>query len=177
MTRFLPLLLLAGCADGSPAQDGSVRIVRREDGATEVESSRGGTWRTVARLRSERPLAAGAEERGARFDGSGPLHVEVPGKKSLALFPGIEFLEGAEASSADRRRPEPWKITVPLMAFEVDGILVALLWSGAARPQFEAGGRKAVLLYDCGGGFRWTLPGGPGATIYEARPLWSSVFG
>jgi len=59
-------------------------------------------------------------------------------KKSAALFPGLEFLESDEVSSSERDAappinlrlvPHPYKITVPLMAVEHDGCLVALLWN------------------------------------------------
>src|SRR5207249_1398994 len=71
------------------------------------------------------------------------IKFEAEGKRTMALFPGLEFLEGEERSSsdrdargllADRRRPEPWKVTVPLMAYEVDGFLIMVLWKQDALP-------------------------------------------
>ena len=57
--------------------------------------------------------------------------------KDFAIFPGLEYLEGAEASSSerdlayplsDRRIPAPHKITAPLMAVQGRDTLMALLW-------------------------------------------------
>jgi len=57
--------------------------------------------------------------------------------KSLALFPGLEYLEGRECSSSgrdngprfsNRYAPHPYKITIPLMAIEADNCLVGLMW-------------------------------------------------
>ncbi len=118
---------------------------------------------------------------GSRIDLDGDVQIEVLGKRSMALFPGLEFLEGDEFSSSDReargplaarRRPEAWKVTVPLMAYEVDGVLVSLMWKGDGRPFFEARERNrmgvrgpCVLLVEAG------------ATIYEAVPRWTQTFG
>ena len=61
-------------------------------------------------------------------------------RKSFAIFPGIEYLEGDEASSStrdlapplnDRRVPVAYKITTPLMAVQGQDALVALLWDAA----------------------------------------------
>ena len=57
--------------------------------------------------------------------------------KSLATFPGLEFLEGNEASSSTRDAvppinnrlvPHPYKITMPLMAIEYKKTLIGLIW-------------------------------------------------
>jgi len=57
--------------------------------------------------------------------------------KRMALFPGLEYLEGDEESSstldfapvlANRTVPHPYKVTIPLMAVETPDALVALLW-------------------------------------------------
>ncbi len=122
------------------------------------------------------------------FETQRELFVEVLGKKTAALFPGLDFLEGGEFSSsdrdahgalADRRRPEAYKITVPLMAYEADGVLVSLMWSGNARLFFEAreknrmslGPTKTVI----------TMTGAmlieDGATISDAVPRWIAMFG
>ena len=58
-------------------------------------------------------------------------------RKEFAVFPGLEYLEGDEASSSerdlayplcDRRVPARRKVAAPLMAVQGDGALVALLW-------------------------------------------------
>ena len=58
-------------------------------------------------------------------------------KKSFAIFPGLEFLEGEEASSSTRDAappinnrlvPHPYKITMPLMAIEHKKALIGLIW-------------------------------------------------
>jgi hypothetical protein len=58
--------------------------------------------------------------------------------KSFGLFPGLEFLEGDEASSSPRDAappinnrlvPHPYKITIPLMAVEHSKVLVGLVWN------------------------------------------------
>jgi len=57
--------------------------------------------------------------------------------KRMALFPGLEYLEGNEESSStldaappinNRLVPHPYKVTIPLMAVETQDALVALLW-------------------------------------------------
>ena len=59
------------------------------------------------------------------------------GRKTAALFPGLEFLEGDEPSSSprdvappnnNRLVPHPYKITIPLMAVEHKKTLVGLAW-------------------------------------------------
>ncbi len=61
-------------------------------------------------------------------------------EKDFALFPGLEYLEGEEASSStrdlapplnDRRVPAVHKITTPLMAVQGDDAMVALLWDAS----------------------------------------------
>ena len=58
-------------------------------------------------------------------------------RKTAALFPGLEFLEGDERSSSprdvapphnNRLVPHPYKITIPLMAVEHKRTLVGLVW-------------------------------------------------
>ncbi|MBM3475875.1 MAG: hypothetical protein FJX75_21620 [Armatimonadetes bacterium] len=58
-------------------------------------------------------------------------------RKDFAIFPGLEYLEGAEESSStrdlapplnDRRVPAAFRITTPLMAVQGEDSLVALLW-------------------------------------------------
>ena len=59
-------------------------------------------------------------------------------KKTAALFPGLEFLESDERSSSTRDAappldnrlvPHPYKITVPVMAVEMQKTLVGLIWN------------------------------------------------
>lgn len=59
-------------------------------------------------------------------------------KKTAALFPGLEFLEGDEPSSNTRDAapplnnrlvPHPYKITVPVMAVEIQKSVVGIAWN------------------------------------------------
>ena len=59
-------------------------------------------------------------------------------KKTAALFPGLEFLENDERSSSTRDAapplnnrlvPHPYKITVPVMAVEMQKSLVGIIWN------------------------------------------------
>jgi hypothetical protein len=59
-------------------------------------------------------------------------------KKTAALFPGLEFLENDERSSSardaappldNRLVPHPYKITVPVMAVEMQKTLVGIIWN------------------------------------------------
>jgi hypothetical protein len=63
-------------------------------------------------------------------------------RKSYALFPGLEFLEGDEISSSTRDAdppinlrlaPHPLKVTVPLIAIEDNSYLVGLMWDQLQR--------------------------------------------
>ena len=59
-------------------------------------------------------------------------------KKTAALFPGLEFLENEERSSSTRDAapplnnrlvPHPYKITVPVMAVEMQKSVVGIIWN------------------------------------------------
>ena len=59
-------------------------------------------------------------------------------KKTAALFPGLEFLENDERSSSTRDAappfdnrlvPHPYKITVPVMAVEMQKSIVGIIWN------------------------------------------------
>ena len=59
-------------------------------------------------------------------------------KKTAAIFPGLEFLESDERSSSardaappldNRLVPHPYKITVPVMAVEMQKTLVGIIWN------------------------------------------------
>ena len=59
-------------------------------------------------------------------------------KKTAALFPGLEFLENDERSSSardaappldNRLVPHPYKITVPVMAVEMQKSVVGIIWN------------------------------------------------
>ena len=63
-------------------------------------------------------------------------------KKTAALFPGLEFLEGTERSSNPRDAapphdnrlvPHPYKITVPTMAVEIEKTVVGIIWNPLAQ--------------------------------------------
>jgi hypothetical protein len=165
MRRLLPLLLLAhGCSGASGLRWSDVPATPIGP-APEILSS-GPTW---LRFRVDRELV-----------------LEVPGTRTMALFPGLEYLEGAEISSsdrdakgpfADRRRPDPAKVTVPLMAFEVGGVLVALMWKDGAKPYFEAREKNRMGLTPVAGPVEALLLVEPGATVLDAVPRWTELFG
>ena len=61
-----------------------------------------------------------------------------PEKKTAALFPGLEFLENDERSSSTRDAasplnnrlvPHPYKVTVPVMAVEIQKSIVGIIWN------------------------------------------------
>ena len=61
-----------------------------------------------------------------------------PEKKTASLFPGLEFLENDERSSSPRDAappldnrlvPHPYKITVPVMAVEMQKSIVGIIWN------------------------------------------------
>jgi len=165
MRRLLPVLLLAhGCAAPAGLRWDSAPV--RAGGPLPEVRSAGPTW---MRFRLDRELV-----------------LDVPGRRTMALFPGLEFLEGAEVSSsdrdvrgpmADRRRPDPSTVTVPLMAVEVDGALIALMWSGGSRPFFEARESTRMGLVPPPGGADAVLVVEPGATVLDAVPRWLDHFG
>lgn len=158
--------------------------MRSDSGAYEITT--GGKIRVRFRVDPSRLEVLSTTPTQIRFRSSAMIRFEVPGTRSRALFPGLEFLEGAERSSsprdargplADRRRPEAWKITVPLMAYEIDGVLVALLWRRGARATFEAQETNLMALEPEEGKFEAILQVEPGATIYDAVPRWTEAFG
>ena len=176
MSRIALLLLLAtGCSTGGLAvteESGWIEI--RTDGRVRVAfPSRG------LHLRQLSPTQL-------RIWSAQEIKFDVSGTRSMALFPGLEFLEGAERSSsdrdargplADRRRPEPWKVTVPLMAYEIDGVLVALMWKEGGKPFFDAREKNEMGLAPSDKGIEMILHVEPGATIYDAVPRWVETFG
>jgi hypothetical protein len=165
MRRLLPLLLLAhGCSSASGLRWEDAPAVPLGP-APEILSS-GPTW---LRFRLDRELV-----------------LDVSGTRTMALFPGLEFLEGAERSSsdrdakgpfADRRRPDPAMVTVPLMAYEVGGVLVALMWKDGAKPYFDAGEKNRMGLTPAAGPVEALLLAEPGATVLDAVPRWTEFFG
>ncbi len=65
-------------------------------------------------------------------------HKSMRDKKAAALFPGLEFLENEEPSSNPRDAapplnnrlvPHPYKITVPVMAVELQKSIVGIAWN------------------------------------------------
>lgn len=65
-------------------------------------------------------------------------HKSTREKKTAALFPGLEFLEGDEPSSNTRDAapplnnrlvPHPYKITIPVMAVEMQKSVVGIAWN------------------------------------------------
>ncbi|RKU16671.1 hypothetical protein C6501_05295 [Candidatus Poribacteria bacterium] len=75
-------------------------------------------------------------------------------KKTAALFPGLEFLEGDEPSSNTRDAapplnnrlvPHPYKITVPVMALEMQKSVVGIAWNPLQSWDGEAQNVSAVF--------------------------------
>jgi len=165
MRRLLPLLLLVhGCATSTGLRLEDARV--KTTGPAPEILARGPTW---LRFRVDREFV-----------------LEVPGTRTLALFPGLEFLEGPEPSSsdrdakgplADRRRPDPAKVTVPLIAYEVDGALVALMWKDGTKPYFEAREKNLMGLAPAAGPIEALLVIEPGAGVLDAVPRWTQFFG
>jgi hypothetical protein len=76
--------------------------------------------------------------------------------KDFALFPGLEYLEGSEASSSprdlapplhDRRVPAPLKIACPVMAVQGGDALTALLWD--PQQEWAPGQRLPAARFLC----------------------------
>jgi hypothetical protein len=180
VTRLSALVVLLDCATAGPQEEAHLRVVPLREGI-EIAVRRGGEWRAVARASGAGLAPASVAARRALLSVTSAVSVEVPGRRAMALFPGLEFLEGNEPSSSDRdahgplsdrRRPDPWKVTVPLMAYEVEGALVMLMWKGDARPFFEA--REKNLMSVTGSA---VLLVEDGASIYDAVPRWTETFG
>lgn len=75
-------------------------------------------------------------------------------RKDLAIFPGLEYLEGGEVSSStrdilypgsNRAVPHPLRITVPVMAVENAGFVTALGW--AIQDQWDGAHRYTNALF------------------------------
>ena len=75
-------------------------------------------------------------------------------KKTAALFPGLEFLEGDEPSSNTRDAapplnnrlvPHPYKVTVPVMAVEMQKSVVGIAWDPLQSWDGEAQNVSAVF--------------------------------
>ena len=65
-------------------------------------------------------------------------HKSTREKKTAALFPGLEYLEGDEPSSNirdaapplnNRLVPHPYKITIPVMAVEIQKSVIGIAWN------------------------------------------------
>ena len=76
-------------------------------------------------------------------------------RKDFAIFPGLEYLEGDEWSSSerdlapplnDRRVPEAYKITTPLMAVQGNDTLAALLWD--EKQEWASGEKHPAAHFD-----------------------------
>lgn len=92
-----------------------------------------GRFRVEAHLLADRPL-------GLRHFSGPKVRAGDQGfgkRKDIAIFPGLEYLEGDEHSSSERdlvfplswrEVPAPHKIAAPIMAVEGRGRLVAVLW-------------------------------------------------
>ncbi len=81
-------------------------------------------------------------------------HKSTREKKTAALFPGLEFLEENEPSSNtrdaapplnNRLAPHPYKITVPVMAVEVQKSVVGIAWNPLQSWDGEAQNVSAVF--------------------------------
>ena len=112
---------------------------RGEDGVLWSYEARFSLSEESKRLKVEYSLTADQERELIAFNG--PILYAGDGafgeRKTAALFPGLEFLEGDEPSSStrdvappnnNRLVPHPYKITIPLMAVEHKKTLVGLAW-------------------------------------------------
>ncbi len=112
---------------------------RSEDGVLWSYEARFSLSEESKRLKVEYSLTADQERELIAFNG--PILYAGDGafgeRKTTALFPGLEFLEGDEPSSStrdvgpphnNRLVPHPYKITIPLMAVEHKKTLVGLTW-------------------------------------------------
>ena len=110
-----------------------------EDGVLWSYEARFSLSEESKRLKVEYSLTADQERELIAFNG--PILYAGDGtfgeRKTAALFPGLEFLEGDEPSSSprdvappnnNRLVPHPYKITIPLMAVEHKRTLVGLAW-------------------------------------------------
>ncbi len=112
---------------------------RGEDGVLWSYEARFSLSEESKRLKVEYSLTADQERELIAFNG--PILYAGDGafgeRKTAALFPGLEFLEGDEPSSStrdvappnnNRLVPHPYKITIPLMAVEHKKTLVGVVW-------------------------------------------------
>ncbi len=112
---------------------------RDDDGVLWTYEARFSLSDEFKRLEVEYSLTADQERELIAFNG--PILYAGDGafgkRKTAALFPGLEFLEGDEFSSSprdvappnnNRLVPHPYKITVPLMAVEHKETLIGLVW-------------------------------------------------
>ena len=112
---------------------------RDEDGVLWSYEARFSLSEESKRLKVEYSLTADQERELIAFNG--PILYAGDGtfgdRKTAALFPGLEFLEGDEPSSStrdvappnnNRLVPHPYKITIPLMAIENKKTLIGLVW-------------------------------------------------
>ena len=112
---------------------------RGEDGVLWSYEARFSLSEESKRLNVEYSIAADQARELLAFNG--PILYAGDGafgeRKTAALFPGLEFLEGDEPSSSPRDAappnnnrlvPHPYKITIPLMAVEHKKTLVGLVW-------------------------------------------------
>ena len=81
-------------------------------------------------------------------------HKGMRDKKAAALFPGLEFLENEEPSSNPRDAapplnnrlvPHPYKITVPVMAVELQKSIVGIAWNPLESWDGEAQNVSAIF--------------------------------
>ena len=112
---------------------------RGEDGVLWSYEARFSLSEESKRIKVEYSLTADQERELIAFNG--PILYAGDGtfgeRKTAALFPGLEFLEGEEPSSSERDVappnnnrlvPHPYKITIPLMAVEHKKTLIGLAW-------------------------------------------------
>ncbi len=109
-----------------------------------------GSLRVVLRLDARRHLSLRALRGPAVMVGDGTTGA----RKNAALFPGLEYLDRDEPSSSTRNFtpelalrlvPDPYEVTVPLMAVETPDALVALLWD--QRQQWAPGRHTLSALF------------------------------
>ena len=109
-----------------------------------------GSLRVTLRLDARRDLSLRAVRGPAVMVGDGTTGA----RKNCALFPGLEYLDRDEPSSSTRNFtpelalrlvPDPYEVSVPLMAVETSDALVALLWD--QRQQWAPGHTTLSALF------------------------------
>ncbi len=128
---------------GNNLGESIIRLTGTETDADGVKWSYATQWtltEDAKRIKTESELQTDGNRELLSFQG--PMLYAGQGRnrdrKTAALFPGLEFLENEERSSSTRDAapplnnrlvPHPYKITVPVMAVEMQKSLVGIIWN------------------------------------------------